>query len=281
MMEHLVRVRQQCLNFCVQVAISSSKMSHVSGDHSLNINNVDNATPKLPPIVAKLTLAIHVSTAVISLSLAFLLFDSSLFSWHPLFMSIGYILFMSEGVVSSIMFRHLDGPVRVRAIWTHAVMQARALICVALGFAVIYQNKIIGHKLHFKSTHSKFGVATLLMTVLSPLMGVVSFKRLGIITKFPEKWHSFIKFLHRRVGLITWLLAMITIQLALPHPTVKRTLLTPLWQIGITVLTFLLMMLSSRSQIKLKDDGDRKHSSREVDLDSSNLTHHQQLSKAL
>ena len=42
---------------------------------------------------------------------------------HPLFMSIGYVLFMSEGLISGIMFRHLDGPPRVRAIWSHALMQ--------------------------------------------------------------------------------------------------------------------------------------------------------------
>ncbi len=38
----------------------------------------------------------------------------------------GYLLFMSEGLVSAILFRHMGpGPERLRAIWAHALMQVR------------------------------------------------------------------------------------------------------------------------------------------------------------
>ena len=42
------------------------------------------ATPRLPAIVGKLTLMLHVSVGLVSLSIAFLLFDSSLFAWVSL-----------------------------------------------------------------------------------------------------------------------------------------------------------------------------------------------------
>ncbi len=71
------------------------------------------ARPKLPAIVEKLNILLHISVVLVSLSIAFLLFDNSLFSWHPMFMSIGYLLFMTEGLLSAVMFRHLDGPERV------------------------------------------------------------------------------------------------------------------------------------------------------------------------
>lgn len=66
------------------------------------------------------------------------------------------------------------------------------------------------------------GLATLVLTVLAPLGGAVSFKRLGMIYTFPESWHPRIKWLHRSVGVLVWLMAMTTIELALPHPAVTR-----------------------------------------------------------
>ena len=37
--------------------------------------------PQLPSVVAKLNLLLHASVALVSLSIAFVLFDKSLFSW--------------------------------------------------------------------------------------------------------------------------------------------------------------------------------------------------------
>lgn len=39
-------------------------------------------------------------------------------------------------------FRHLDGPERVRSIQSHALLQLRAVVCIAVGFGVIYRNKV-------------------------------------------------------------------------------------------------------------------------------------------
>mmetsp|Transcript_30061 Transcript_30061/g.66602 ORF Transcript_30061/g.66602 Transcript_30061/m.66602 type:complete len:240 (+) Transcript_30061:50-769(+) len=208
---------------------------------------------KFPPIVPKLTMALHVSVILVALSMAFSLFDTKLFGWHPVFMSLGYILFMTEGLISSVMFRQLDGPERVRAIQSHALLQLRAILCIIVGFAVIYWNKIIHNKQHFKSTHAKFGLATLILSVVAPLNGVVSFRKLGIIQKFPEKWQPRLKWLHRRIGALTWLLALVTIQLALPHHAVHKVLLTPLWQVSIAAIGMLMLVLMAKAQVKLKD----------------------------
>jgi hypothetical protein len=97
---------------------------------------------RLPGYVYTLTNVLHILLVIVSLSIAFRFFDNTLFAWHPVFMSIGYILFMAEGVISSIMFRHLDGPERMKAIWSHALLQLRAVFCIAIGFGVIYRNKV-------------------------------------------------------------------------------------------------------------------------------------------
>ena len=55
-----------------------------------------------------------------------------------------YRLFMSEGVVSALSLRQLEGPERARAIQGHALLQLRSLVCITLGFCVIYRNKVSG-----------------------------------------------------------------------------------------------------------------------------------------
>lgn len=56
--------------------------------------------------------------------------------------SIGYIGVMAEGLIIAIHFRQTDGSERVKAIWSHAVMQLRAAVLVIIGFGVIYRNKV-------------------------------------------------------------------------------------------------------------------------------------------
>lgn len=45
---------------------------------------------------------------------------------------------------SAIMFRHIEGTERVKAIQSHALLQLRAVLCIAIGFGVIYRNKVRG-----------------------------------------------------------------------------------------------------------------------------------------
>ena len=46
----------------------------------------------------------------------------------------------------------------------------------------------------------QLGVITVGLTLLAPLLGVSSFRKLGVVTKFPEAWQPRIKWLHRMVG---------------------------------------------------------------------------------
>lgn len=105
---------------------------------------VPDVGPRLPDMVYKLKNMLHASVVLVSLSIGLSCWSSSLFGWHPLFMSLGFLLFMSEGLISAVMFRHIDGPDRVRAIQSHALLQLRAVICIAIGFGVIYRNKVSG-----------------------------------------------------------------------------------------------------------------------------------------
>lgn len=73
---------------------------------------------------------------------SFVLDWSVLFSWHPTFMTLGFLGFMTMGVVRSITFRKLDGSPRVKAIQIHALLQAGAVLCTTLGLVAIVANKV-------------------------------------------------------------------------------------------------------------------------------------------
>ncbi len=85
---------------------------------------------------------IYALSASVTFTVCALVFDGSLFSWHPLFMSSGFLGFMTLGVVRSITFRKLDGKARVKAIQIHAFLQALALACMFGGLGCIVQNKV-------------------------------------------------------------------------------------------------------------------------------------------
>lgn len=38
------------------------------------------------------------------------------------------------------------------------------------------------------------------LALAAPVMGILSFRKLGLITRFPERWHPTIKWAHRAVS---------------------------------------------------------------------------------
>lgn len=57
-------------------------------------------------------------------------------------MAVGFLGLMTEGILTSIGFRGLDGSDRLKRLWVHFVWQATAISCIFAGFWVIYANKV-------------------------------------------------------------------------------------------------------------------------------------------
>ncbi|KAI8468594.1 MAG: eukaryotic cytochrome b561-domain-containing protein [Monoraphidium minutum] len=165
---------------------------------------------------------LHALLFVLSLSLAFGCFNGTLFGWHPFAMSVGYIFFMAEGLISAWAIRTTAGEERVRGLDMHALMQLRAVVLIAIGAGVIIHNKNLNGKPHFRTLHGKLGLLTLVLTAASPLLGVVSFRKLGLIQRFPDEWQPRLKKTHKLLGAATWFLALLTVEIALPHKAVHR-----------------------------------------------------------
>lgn len=198
---------------------------------------------------ATLPNAIHGLLFVHSLSLAFGCFDGTLFGWHPFSMSLGYLFFMAEGLVAAWSIRTTASEERVRGLEMHALMQLRALMFIGIGAGAIIHNKNLKGRPHFKTTHGKLGLLTIILTGLSPVLGAITFRKLGLIHWFPEGWHVRMKKTHRMLGAVTWGMSLLTIMVALPHPAVHKALATPLWQLGtVTAGVLIALLLYGRPQ---------------------------------
>lgn len=186
-----------------------------------------------------LELAVHYTIVITVATLCALLFDGTLFSYHPTLMSIGFLALMSEGVLTALKFRQLEGQQRVAAIQRHFYIQLVAALAVSAAFYAIYRNKVIHGKAHFKTTHGKLGFATLLLAFVAPLGGALSFKKFGLINALPEALHGTVKYAHRKVGLVTWLMALLTVQLQLTHPAVFKGAMSHFWRVAVGALGLL------------------------------------------
>lgn len=122
-----------------------------------------------------------------------------LFAWHPTFMSVGYLIFMCEGISLAYRARDVDGSLRVGLLSKHLWTQVAAIVCVSLGFAAIYINKNIHGKSHFTSLHGKMGLVTYILSLTAVGLGVSSFRKLGLIQALPSTLHPFVKWIHRLV----------------------------------------------------------------------------------
>lgn len=100
----------------------------------------------------------------------------------------------------------------------HWILQTSALILITIAQTCIFLNKNNGGKEHYQTTHSLFGLATYLFTVLSTMGGV--FTRYSFQLKKIMK-PTITKIVHSFAGLLTYLLAIVTICLGINQFFVK------------------------------------------------------------
>ena len=79
------------------------------------------------------------------------------FGYHPLFMSLGYILLMGNAI--SLEKFGVNN-------WSHMILQLICLLFVDFAFYVIWTNKNTYNKSHLTSYHSWFGIAVLILNNL-------------------------------------------------------------------------------------------------------------------
>ncbi|KAF6732254.1 Cytochrome b561 domain-containing protein 1 [Oryzias melastigma] len=98
---------------------------------------------------------------------------TSLFSWHPVCMTVAFCVFMTEGVLlfsaegSPFCFKSRKGKVRV-----HWLCQVLVLTAAATGLGFIVASKSVSEHPHLTSWHSLLGSCTLASTLLQAVFGI-------------------------------------------------------------------------------------------------------------
>jgi cytochrome b561 len=154
------------------------------------------------------------------------------------------ILIMADNNFLTMNLSHQN---RVTAHW---VVQLFAVILILIAQTCIFMNKVNQNKEHFQTTHSVFGVITVLLTI-STAFG-------GVFTKYSLSLRNIIKpavtkIFHSMLGILVYVLAIITIILGFSQmwtqdhdAYVKPIVIVLLVLAGFYVILKSLILLSSR-----------------------------------
>ncbi|XP_076646909.1 transmembrane reductase CYB561D2 [Halictus rubicundus] len=98
-----------------------------------------------------------------------------LFSWHPICMSVGIGLLITEAVFSisgeAYLGHKLSRPSRVTLHW---ILHTVGLTLMVIGLAIIVTNKIQKSKEHFATPHSILGLISIILAFLTAGFGIVT-----------------------------------------------------------------------------------------------------------
>lgn len=112
------------------------------------------------------------SLAFIGVIAYFAVPGSSLFSWHPFLMTLGYIGFMFQAILvfskESSLFVNMQHQTKVRVHW---IFNTLGLIAILSGYAVIYYNKELNSKAHLTTWHGVVGLFTIGYTFMQFIAG--------------------------------------------------------------------------------------------------------------
>lgn len=130
---------------------------------------------------------------------------SDLFSWHPTFMSLGFVFFMCEAVfIYSNDFSPVARLTRNTKVKLHWIFQLLGTLFAWAGLIAIVWRKYDKGKTHLKSWHGDLGLATVFYVTLQALAGLGFFSvNKGKVMSM--KLSQF-KMLHAIAGLVGFLL---------------------------------------------------------------------------
>uniref|UniRef100_A0A182K6X3 ascorbate ferrireductase (transmembrane) n=1 Tax=Anopheles christyi TaxID=43041 RepID=A0A182K6X3_9DIPT len=134
-----------------------------------------------------------------------------LFSWHPTFMSIGYLILMSQAVLTMSGANYFTHRCQHRTkVFLHWLLQAVAGVLISIASVCIFLNKMRLGKPHFQTLHGIFGLVTVCFTLAS-IAG-------GVTTKYAFQLRHYMRPIYSKIGhgifgTVAYLLATSTISL--------------------------------------------------------------------
>ncbi|XP_068451069.1 transmembrane reductase CYB561D2 [Clinocottus analis] len=137
---------------------------------------------------------------------------TSLFSWHPFFMTLAFSFFMTEAILlfspHGSLLKKFSHKTKGRVHW---ILQGLCVSCAVLGLAAIFYNKHLNGKPHFTSWHGLLGLFTVCVVGLQSLAAAPL-----IYHSLAKGWSlAKLKRYHAATGLVTYLLGSASLLLGL------------------------------------------------------------------
>lgn len=162
--------------------------------------------------------SVHIALIALTSFVTYICFykGTVLFSWHPTLMLIGFLVLMTEAMLTfnliNIPTRELNYRSRVLVHW---ILQAVSTCAITASFVIIMLNKNRLGKHHFTSNHGIVGLTAICLTGLSVVLGVLS--------KFSYQFRHYLrplnmKMFHSALAICCYVLAMTAISLGLLSP---------------------------------------------------------------
>lgn len=184
----------------------------------------------------------HITCVVFTVFIAVLAKPgSSLFSWHPFFMTLAFSFFMTEAIL---LFSPHGSPIKRFSHKTkgrvHWILQCLSVSCAVLGVAAICYNKHLHGKPHFTSWHGLLGLLTVCVVGLQSVAAVPL-----IYHSLAKGWSlAKLKRYHAASGLITYLFGSASLLLGLSSGWFTASVREHTWYLSALcpALTALVMM---------------------------------------
>lgn len=179
------------------------------------------ATPKSPPPPSnnspqtrKATLARRFVTGLLLPLMLYYYFSgalNSLFQYHPMAMSVAFVVVMPEVIHAAHCVRRSRSMAdRAARITTHMYLSLGVKTLALVGFIVIYTNKGNRGKPHLTTWHGRLGASTVVALAAQVVLGLAVHWRLVSNVSFARKAHKWLGVTVALAGSTTFLLGMLS-----------------------------------------------------------------------
>mmetsp|Transcript_57146 Transcript_57146/g.94945 ORF Transcript_57146/g.94945 Transcript_57146/m.94945 type:complete len:261 (-) Transcript_57146:319-1101(-) len=162
------------------------------------------------------------------------------FNWHVICMSLAFLLFMTP---ASAAFEVFSVCSRGQNKNIHGSFQTMAVICIAIGYYIIYDcHMILGNNGTATSMHSVAGYFTITLVFCNYLMAFTLY-----VLKMGGTLRGELKPLHKRLGMVSLVMGYTTMMMGMTEKAnslVGSDLLFAQWIVALVILTSLSMMFT-------------------------------------
>ncbi|KOC59669.1 Cytochrome b561 domain-containing protein 2 [Habropoda laboriosa] len=131
------------------------------------------------------------------------------FSWHPICMSLGVGLLVTEAVFSISGEAYLASKIsRMNRVTLHWILHTLGLGLMLIGFLIIVVNKVTNNRSHFVTPHSVLGLVSIIFALLTASFGIVTNNSRWLYPRFRP---VLLKILHAFGGIVVTILLLATL----------------------------------------------------------------------